>query len=417
MSGSRLSGKALLGFGAYDFSNSGYVLIFQSFLFPLFFAAEVAEWFGEPERVWGIVVAASTVLAVIVAPRIGAVGDQVGKGRVFLACVLVTGLGALAVSLGGSLSPAIVVFGFLAFNAVFETSQALYDSFLKELADNLRDTVRLSTFGWGFGYLGGALFAGVYLWLDSMQVDQGAMLAIFACAFLLLSLPACRFLWTKEKRPPLTKTVGGGRGLMEVIRSVFVLRTKSPIAFRHLVVYWLVVDAVAGVMYFAPLFLTTEVGLSMTTVGSLLLASQLLAAPATYVVGLAAIRWGLVLVIRLTLVGWIVALIGIFMSTTVGDVVLAMVPMVMVIGSTQALLRAHFSQHVSRASAGEGFGYYAIAQKSAAVLTPLLVSAIATITGSLRPAFAVLALVIFLAAWVAARLPGGSSVDDAVAAK
>ncbi len=417
MSGSKPGGRAFLGFGAYDFSNSGYVLIFQSFLFPLFFAAEVAEWFGEPEQVWGIVVAASTVIAVIVAPRIGAVADQIGKGPVFLASVLFTGLGALAVSLSGSLSPAFVLFGFLVFNAVFETSQALYDSFLKELADNLRETVRLSTFGWGFGYLGGALFAGAYLWLDTMQVDMASMLALFAGAFLLLSLPACKFLWTKERRPAPAKTGGGGRGLMVGLRSVFVLRTKSPIAFRHLVVYWLVVDAVAGVMYFTPLFLTTEVGLSLTTVGSLLLASQLLAAPATYLVGLAAIKWGLVLVIRLTLVGWIVALIGIFMSTTVGDVILAMVPMVMVIGSTQALLRAHFSQHVSRDSAAEGFGYDAVAQKSAAVVTPLLVSAIATITGSLRPAFAVLALVIFLAAWVAARLPGNSVVGNAGVAK
>lgn len=418
MSSSILNRRTFLGFGSYDFSNSGYVLIFQSFLFPTFFASALAGLFSDPDRVWGLAVAGSTMLSVLVAPRVGAASDRVGRSRVFIAAIVFVGILAIAVSLGGSQYPVVVLVGFVIFNAVFEISQSLYDSFLKDCATDLRESVRLSTFAWGFGYLGGALFAFLYLWLNSVTMSAAHMLAFFAGLYLILSLPAYGFLrgreWTgRQTTNAVTKSYRGA----EVVSLLFRLRTVSPVAFRHLAIYWLVVDAVSGVLYFAPLFLTTEVGLSMTTVGTLLLSAQLAAAPATYYVGLAANRWGLLLTIRLTLVGWILALVGIFMASSVRDVVLAMVPMVFVIGSTQALLRAHFSQHVARNAAAEGFGYYAVAQKSAAVFTPLLASGVAAMTGSLRPVFALLAVIIFLAAWLAARLPGEVSFGPEAEAK
>jgi len=404
MSSNWMNAKKYLGFGSYDFSNSGYVLIFQSFLFPVFFTEQLHIWFKSPEIAWGMVVSISTVIAILFAPRVGAFGDRLSRSLIFGTCVTIVGIVAVLVSLGNFIGPIVVLLGFLLFNAVFEISQSLYDSFLKDLAKDETETVRLSSFAWGFGYLGGALFAGLYFLFDHLQFEINHMLTFFAIAYLVLSIPAVLFFRKQDNRQTIYSE--SRIGIINLIILFIKLRTESPISFRKLVIYWLVVDAVSGVMYFAPLYLINEINLSKTTVGGLLLIAQIAAAPITYFVGLAANRWGLVLTIRITLVGWIAALIGIFMATSLGGVIFSMVPMVFVIGSTQALLRAHYSMHVPISKAGEGFGYYAIAQKSAAVITPLLISAIILVTGNIRSAFAFLAIIIFIAAWVSAYLPG-----------
>ena len=64
-----------------------------------------------------------------------------------------------------------------------------------------------------------------------------------------------------------------------------------------------------------------------------------------------------------------------------------------VIGSTQALMRAHYSfAIVDRERTSEIFGWYAIATESAAIGAPLIFGLISTGTGSQQIAMAVLSV-------------------------
>ena len=69
------------GFASYDFSNSGYVAVFQSFLFPVVLVDVLARDGVASELIWPIMVSVSSVLAVVTAPFIGRLADQIGKTR------------------------------------------------------------------------------------------------------------------------------------------------------------------------------------------------------------------------------------------------------------------------------------------------------------------------------------------------
>src|SRR3989344_3706606 len=136
-------------FATYDFSNSGFLIIFQSFLFPILLAQAAEGSSINGDTVWSTVVTISSILAIISAPFLGRFADAFGKGVTFAVVVTLTGTLAL-------LSPAIfdnnVVFlaiMFVLFNTFFELSQSLYDSFLLNLEKTKEGIAKLSTFAWG----------------------------------------------------------------------------------------------------------------------------------------------------------------------------------------------------------------------------------------------------------------------------
>lgn len=386
-----------LGFGSYDFSNSGYVLIFQSFLFPIVVVEALAGRVQNPDAWWGWLVAGSTLAAIVLAPFVGLLADRIGRARMFALLVVATGIMASIAPVALASAPFLLVLAFLVFNSSFELSQSVYDSFLKDLAPTRRDTIDLSAFAWGFGYVGGAIFAVGYLALDAAGVSPGLTLTICGLAYLLFSVPSTLFFWARAG----IRREQGEEASAPPARAL----PRNPVSWSQLAIYWLTADVVAAIMYFAPMFLTNEVGLSLTQVGGLLLGAQLVAFPLTIVVGGMANRVGHLLVLRGTIVVWAVGLLGLALATTLAHVLLVLVPMAFVVGSTQALLRAHFAMNVPVSAPAEGFGFYAVAQKSASVVSPALVAITITVTGGMRWAFAVLAVILILAFVLTTRLP------------
>jgi UMF1 family MFS transporter len=389
------STKNGLLYGTYDFSNSGYVLIFQSFLFPVFFTSVVGNSLDNPDALWGWLIAISTGLSILISPFLGKYADFRGRAKVFsilvLSCGLIVTLSPFAF-LGKYAALALI---FVFFNTLFELSQTIYDSFLKDLTSKTETTTTLSTIAWGFGYIGGVLFAAIYLVMDRLKLDQRTSLMIFGLLYLVLSVPAIIFF----------RTINIKKADPRVSKNNSILKPSPPVLWRHLVIYWVIADCVAAIMYFAPLFVNRELGIGTRAIGALLLATQLLAFPLTMLSGKVANRVGPLKTIRLALIIWIIALLGLFFAKSVVHVAAIMIPIAFVIGSTQAILRAHYAMNVAQHSAGEGFGFYAIAQKSAAVLSPALIALIITLTGKIRLAFIVLAFLLLVTFFLVNKLP------------
>lgn len=385
--------KNKLGFASYDFSNSGYVAVFQAFLFPLVLTAALDQADYNSALLWPMAVAASSILAIISGPFIGRLADIVGRPKIFSLLVIVVGvLATISVPLLDT-TPILLCFAFICFNWAFEQSQSIYDSFLVSDGRSSRDTTAISSFAWGVGYLGGALFAASYFLFTKLEIAETTMLSIFGVMFLIASIPALVFFRnhtpvTDQVLPELTKRTISIREIKDV---------KNPVPWVDLFVYWVIADTVAAILYFAPLYLKTELSLSTTMIGGVLLVGQIIAFPATILVGRLSTSIGRIKAIQIGLVVWAVGLAGLYLASTVVHVALVFCLLSLVVGSTQALMRAHFADRISLSSAAEGFGFFAIAQKSSSVFAPLLIATVVAVSGSVAPAFAFLAALICVA--------------------
>lgn len=387
--------KKKLGFASYDFSNSGYVAVFQSFLFPLVLTEMLTTSGRNGELYWAAVVAMSSILAIATAPFVGRLADKIGKVRVFTLTVLIVGvLATIAFPVFGYSGIALLV-AFLVFNWMFELSQSVYDSFLVDLSDSKQETTAISSFAWGFGYLGGAVFAALYFVMNELEIDPKIMLTVFGALFVFVSLPALIF-FSRQRLKSKPQHV--------FPRLSELLNVSNPVPWADIFVYWVIADTVAAILYFAPIYLRSELGLSMTIIGGILLVGQLIAFPATILMGWLAGRVGRINTIRIGLVVWAIGLTGLYFASSVQHVVAVFLLLSLVVGSTQALLRAHFSDRVEASLSAEGLGFFAIAQKSASVLAPLLVVATTHFTGSIGPAFVTLAILLVLALVLSGQL-------------
>lgn len=391
--------KTALAYGAYDFSNSGYVLAFQSFLFPILLSTAI-HGTGTTGTLWGLVVTLSSLTAIIVGPFLGRLSDHLGRASVFISLVIVTGILAIASPILLQYRLWLLALAFVVFNATFELSQSLYDSFLLHLRATLEGMTRLSTFAWGFGYLGGAVFAIFYLLLARQGTTVAMSLALLAGLFLVLSIPAMMtFRWANPKRQETPFHLSQ------------ILAVKNPVPWRDLLTYWLIADCVGAVLYFTPLYMREEIGLDTRQLGIIVLGTQLLAFPLTVLMGRVANRLGVVKTIRLSLIIWLAGLTGLYFARSITSLIPALLCLALVFGSTQALMRAHFASRLSKERSGEGFGFFAVAQKSASVFAPGLIAGLSWATGSLRPTYLAVAFLIAIAFVLSRRMPEAVTVS------
>ncbi|PIP29140.1 hypothetical protein CO134_04190 [Candidatus Kuenenbacteria bacterium CG_4_9_14_3_um_filter_39_14] len=387
--------KKYLAFASYDFSNSGYVIMFQSFLFPVVLTSVLASTSFDANKTWAWLVMASSIISVVGAPFLGKLADKIGKWKVFSLMVALAGL--LAALTINSLSAWILIIGFLIFNTAFEFSQSLYDSFLRNVEQDEKATTSLSTFAWGVGYLGGAIFSIIYLFMQKNDISNSLMLTIFAFLFLVLSIPAIISFKKIEREKKIDIE------LDENLKDI--LHPKNPVPWVHLFIYWVIADCVAAAVYFLPLYLQQELKIEIKTVGMLLLGAQVLAFPATIFMGKVANKIGRIRTIKISLLIWGLSLFLLLLfAKGIKDIIPIMIMVSFVIGTTQSILRAHFATRVSVDKSGEGLGFYAVAQKSASIISPALIILVTTITNSIKPAFVVLLLLVTIGFLLAPQL-------------
>jgi len=380
-------------FSLYDFSNSGYVLIFQSFLFPIFLISLNQDYIANTTALWSWIVAISTVIAIILSPFIGKLADIRNRSLVFAFLVLITGVTAIFTPIIFSNSIILIVISFIIFNCTFELSQTVYDSFLKNFAKDSNIITSISTFAWGFGYLGGVLFAVVYLMLNKLELSTNVILSFSAFMYLIISVPSILYFRKTIDNKPI-----------EAHKFRNLLKVRPPIPWSKIIIYWIIADCVGTIIYFAGLFAHSEIGLEVNTIGMLMLATQLLALPLTILSGKVANRIGHIRTIQLCLIVWSFILIGLFFASSLIHMILLMILVAFVIGSTQSILRAKYANNVNRDNASQGFGFYAVAQKSAAVVSPLLVGAVILLTGQIRFAFIIIFILVIIAIILSGKL-------------
>ena len=175
--------KAEKSWMLYDWANSAFATIIAAIILPIFFK-EIAHQNGvsdvDATAFWGYATSCGTLICAVLAPFMGTLGDFKGmKKRLFTFFMLLGVISSALLAFTGNWKAllALYVLGTLGFNG----SCVYYDSFLLDVTTEERMD-RVSTLGYGLGYIGGStipLVLSLLLIQLGDAIGIGTMLAHF----------------------------------------------------------------------------------------------------------------------------------------------------------------------------------------------------------------------------------------------
>jgi MFS-type transporter involved in bile tolerance (Atg22 family) len=366
------------------------------------------------------VLSASVLLQVLVLPLTGAVADRTGRKREMLAGFAL--LGALATTLLFFVADGRYVLGavlFIVANIAFGAATVVYYSWLPDLAGpDERDAV--SSKGWAFGYVGGALLLAVHLGLvlgaEGLGLTTGEAVRICLAtaglwwgAFTVFTVSRLRNRPVRD--PDAPRSGSGFRQLATTLREM----RAFPLTLWFLGAYLLFNDGVQTVISLSATYATEELGLDQSVLTGAILMVQVVAIAGALGLGRLAGRYGAKRVVLGALVAWIGVLLAAFFlqEGAVAQFYALAAVIGLVQGGTQALSRSLFSQLIPAGKEAEYYGFYEISDRGTSWLGPLAFGLTYQLTGSYR--LAIVSLVIFfVAGFVAlAALPIRRAVIEA----
>jgi MFS-type transporter involved in bile tolerance (Atg22 family) len=356
-----------------------------------------------PGSWFSYVLSASVLLQVLVLPLVGAVADRTGRKREMLAGFALVGAlattGMFFISDGRWLLGAAL---FAVANISFGAATVVYYSWLPDLAGpDERDAV--SSRGWAFGYVGGALLLAVHLGLvlsaESLGLTTGEAVRICLAtaglwwgAFTLFTVSRLRNRPVRD--PDAVRTRSGFRQLATTLREM----RAFPLTLWFLGAYLLFNDGVQTVISLSALYATEELGLDQSVLTGAILMVQVVAIAGALGLGRLAGRYGAKRVVLGALVAWILVLVAAFFLAegAAGQFYALAAVIGLVQGGTQALSRSLFSQLIPAGKEAEYYGFYEISDRGTSWLGPLAFGLTFQLTHSYR--LAIISLVIFFVA-------------------
>ncbi len=291
---------------------------------------------------------------------------------------------------------------FVVANISFGAATVVYYSWLPDLAGpDDRDAV--SSRGWAFGYVGGALLLAVHLGLvvgaPSLGLTTGEAVRICLAtaglwwgAFTVFTLSRLRNRPVRDADAARSRS--GFRQLATTLREM----RAFPLTLWFLGAYLLFNDGVQTVIALSATYATEELDLDQSVLTGAILMVQVVAIFGALGLGRLAGRYGAKRVVLGSLVAWIGVLVAAFFlqAGAVAQFYALAAVIGLVQGGTQALSRSLFSQLIPLGKEAEYFGFYEISDRGTSWLGPLAFGLTYQLTGSYR--LAIVSLVVFFVA-------------------
>lgn len=366
----------------YDPGNAAFALLVRAVFAPLFFMACARGVWSESAATanWGIVCSAAGVFAGVCSLYFGALADAYARRK--MALTISTAIGAAATLLLAAVSDHrfILIVYFIAL-AAYMVSNSFYDSLLISVA-RPEEFSWLSTFAYGFGYLGGLVpFLGILI--GAFFIKESLLVAR-------ISFVTAAVWWVLFTLPLLFKVRENSEGVHQVcwydgFRQL--AKTLCEVGKNHnvrvfLIAYFLYIDGVSTILLMATP-ISVEIGMSETLLMMTILGLQVIGFPATVAAGVLARKFGARTIVYLELGSYIVtaALIGVLTLLTdfrskVAVFLLAALFIALSQGGIQALSRSLFGTLIPPGKAAEYFGVYNIFGKFTTILGPVLIYAV-----------------------------------------
>lgn len=399
--------KEVFAWALYDFANTSYSVIVVTVVFAVYFKQyivadfeiDIFGWQRNPgDLLWGLGGSLSMLLVGFSSPIIGAIADYSGRKKYFLfiySMVCISATFSLFWLESGMIWQAVLLF--IIGNVGFEGAIVFYNGFLPQISrdDNIG---KISGYGFALGYVGSLLsllIAMPYANQAFIASDLSLMRPTFIWAalfFFFFSLPI--YVWIKERQtessvPRSGLLLAGYHRTIETLRRI----REFPQITRFLLSYFVYIDGVNTVIYFSGIYASDTLGFSMAEVIQFFAIVQASAISGSYIFGFLTDKMGAKKTIQLTLILWMLVVLGGFLSQSVFSFYIVGLIAGIAMGSSQASSRALMGRLIPEGAEAEFFGFYALTGKFSAVLGPLLFGLTSTITGSQR--LAVLSVITF----------------------
>lgn len=391
--------RSLWSWALYDWANSGFAALVQTFVFAAYFARAVAENETMGTAQWGNMMGAAGLVIGIGGPILGAIADRTGRRKPWLAlfttlCIVATGLLWFVRPDTSCVWLALLLAGLGTIGS--EYAMIFYNAMLPDLAEP-RVVGRWSGWGWGLGYAGGLVLLIIALygfvepgaWFPvprEAAMHVRAVMPLTAVWYLIFCLPL--FFFSPDATPamgtervPLRQAVIDG--IAQIRKSLRDIRNYKDIAI-FLLARMLYNDGLTTMFAFGGIYAAGTFGMSPSQVIIFGIGLNVTAG-----LGAAGFAWlddrigprktilisllglttcaSLILLVKSLTLFWIFGLsVGIF------------------VGPVQASSRSYLARVAPAEIRGEMFGLYAMSGKMTSFMGPLLVGWLTLATGSQR---------------------------------
>ncbi|MBQ2991632.1 MAG: MFS transporter [Clostridia bacterium] len=386
----------------YDWANSAFSAIISAIILPIFFKSmAVSSGVSNVNATayWGYATSFATLICAILAPFLGTIGDFKGmKKKLFTGFMLLGVISTFLLALTNNWK--ILLLFYMTGTLGFSASCIYYDSFLLDVTDASRMD-RVSTVGYGLGYIGGStipLIVSLVLiqFGDKIGIETAAAtkvsFVLTAAWWLVFTIPMLRHVHQKHsidmKDNMLAQT---GRHIGETIRKIL----KHKPVFFFLIAYFFYIDGVGTIIHMATVF-GDSCGLDSMDMMVILLVVQIVAFPFAIIYGRLSARFGARSMILFGIGTYILVCAVGFNLKEMKDFLMLAVLVGTAQGGIQALSRSFYGKLVPAEHAGEYFGFFDVFGKFSAVIGPALFGLTAQLTGVTNfGALAVMGMFIF----------------------
>lgn len=410
--------REIFGWKMYDWANSAFYTTVVGALFSPYITRLAQNAVGENGVVLDLgplgavtakslptlCVSISVGAQVFLLPILGALGDysDLKKRLMALFCYIAVTANCLMFFIKDDL----YLFGgvlFIIANVCFGAALVFYNAFLPEITTE-DQTDKVSSRGFAYGYLGGAIL----LALNLLLVVKAEELGITAGFAVRLSLLSAGVWWggfalitffllksrpSKRELPPGKSYIAVG--FTEIVATFKELK-RLPLTLRYLIGYLIYNDGIQTVIFAASAFLEQELfpGGNPVFLLEIFLMVQFVAVGGALLFERLAYLIKTKNAIMVSLVIWsgIVIYANRFLDSVPKAWFMAAV-IAIVLGGSQALSRSLFSRMIPVGREGAFFGLYEVSERGTSWMGPLLFSIVIARTGSYRQAL--LSLIFF----------------------
>lgn len=439
----------------FDWAAQPFFTVVTTFIFGPYVVSRMAEDPTTGQAAWGYGIAIAGLVMALLSPLLGAVADQTGHRKRWIAGFAVIKIACLCLlwyaAPGSSLLWVLLVFALATIAA--EISIVFNDAMLPRLV-RPAEIGRVSNLAWGLGYAGGMLmliFVILFLAaspqtgltligippilpLDPAQGEDARIVGPLTAAwYLLFILPM--FLWTPDTRTGLPIRAAIGNGWNELKSTLGEIRGQPGI-LRFLIARMVYQDGVNALLALGGTFAALMFGWTVTEIGLFGIILNIAAVASCLLASRLDRSFGSKRIVLATLVLLCVATVGIVSTTPNGTLfgVLALestdpgglfgtaaekayilygLLIGIAFGPVQASSRAYLARSVAPDDAGRYFGIYALAGRATSFVAPFLVATVTAITGS--PAAGMAVIILFFVAGFAilsgTPYPAGAAGD------
>ncbi len=325
--------REIFGWAMYDFANSSYTTVVISVIYSAFFTGHIIPADSElRDTYWTIAIVASTLLALILSPFVGAVCDYSGGKKRYLALsTVVCALSTMALFFVGPGDFYLAIVLIMISNAAFMIGESFCGSFLTDLA-NKKNMAMISGLGWGLGYFGGLMSLVLVMGLitatpeenmaDFIQQNQIAMIAI-GIFFALSAVPTFALVRERSTPAPGFENASFGKlmaaGLKEFADS-YKLARRYKTLFKFFIAFMIYMAGLEIIIKFVGIYANQELAMTQKELTVVFLVIQVSAALGALAFGFLEARIGPKPTVMATIAWWIIGSLAIFFLPNIAEI-------------------------------------------------------------------------------------------------